>query len=311
MGAVNNWRQAIAPNLSPATVRQRESYLRVHILPRFARSAPHELDIPQMQQFATELRKRVTRKTTVNIVSAVFTILDYAEKCGMKIAKVGLADLELGPNIPAAVAFFTRRQASQIIEAAEEPYKTLFALAWSTGLRAGELLALTLDDLDFTRKIVRVNKSIDDTTREVRQPKTPRSIALLPMPSALEAKLRDYIQKHWKPNPRQILFPNQEGTRPRLRDSVVNTGLKPVLKRLGIPAERIGLHAFRHGLATELVEASVPFTVLQNQLRHADVRTTLRTYSHAIPQSQRDVMEQLGGLPIGTGIGTVLKFSSK
>src|SRR5439155_25672390 len=51
---------------------------------------------------------------------------------------------------------------------------------------AGELLALTVSDLDFDRKTIRVNKSADDRTREVRQPKTKNSIATLPMPSALE-----------------------------------------------------------------------------------------------------------------------------
>ena len=60
-----------------------------------------------------------------------------------------------------------------------------------TGLRAGELLALTLDDLNFDRKTIRVNKSSDDLTREIRQPKTKCSVATLPMPSALEAVLQE------------------------------------------------------------------------------------------------------------------------
>ena len=132
------------------------------------------------------------------------------------MSKVGFTDLEIGSNtVQADVPFFTRRQATLIIEAAPEPFKTLFALAWSTGLRAGEILALTLDDLDFTRKTVRVNKSSDDRTREIRQPKTPRSIATLPMTTALEAKLREYIHSYWKPNPSQMLFPNRNGDRPR------------------------------------------------------------------------------------------------
>jgi integrase len=84
-----------------------------------------------------------------------------------------------------------------------------------------------------------------------------------------------------------------------------------VLKKLGIPSKDVALHAFRHGLATELAEASVPLTVLQNQLRHADVKTTLRVYSHVIPQTQREAMEQLGWSAIGTVNGTVLKFARK
>jgi integrase len=294
--AVNKWRSAVAPNLAPGTVRQRESYLRVHILPRFAQTGVQEMDIHAIQQFATDLRKILSYKSVVNILGTIFTILAYAEKCGMKVLKVGFTDLELGSNAVAAdVPFFTRRQVALIIEAAQEPFKTLFAVAWSTGLRAGEILALKLDDLDFTRKTVRVNKSSDDRTREIRQPKTPKSVAVLPMNTALESKLRDYIQNHWKPNTRQILFPNVQGDRPRSRESVVVFGLKPVLKKLGIPNHNVGLHAFRHGLATELVEAAAPLTVLQHQLRHADIKTTLKLYSHVIPQSQRDAMEQVGG----------------
>jgi integrase len=59
---------------------------------------------------------------------------------------------------------------------------------------------------------------------------------------------------------------------------------------LGMPEKDAGPHAFRHGLATELAEASVPLKVLQQQLRHADVKTTLRVYAHAIPESQRVAM---------------------
>jgi integrase len=74
---------------------------------------------------------------------------------------------------------------------------------------------------------------------------------------------------------------------------VVKCGLKPVLRKLGIPTVDTGLHAFRHGLATQLAEASVPLTVLQHQLRHADIKTTLQIYAHVIPQSQRDAMENV------------------
>ena len=88
-------------------------------------------------------------------------------------------------------------------------------------------------------------------------------------------------------------------------------GLKPVLRKLGIPSEDVGLHAFRYGLATELAERSVPLTVLQHQLRHADVKTTLRVYSHVIPQSQRDAMENVGGLQSVGSINRVLKFAAK
>ena len=78
-------------------------------------------------------------------------------------------------------------------------------------------------------------------------------------------------------------------------------GLKPVLRMLNIPDRNAGLHAFRHGLATELAQ-SEPITVLQTQMRHADVRTTLKVYAHVIPQSQRDSMERIARRSIGTNV---------
>jgi len=107
-------------------------------------------------------------------------------------------------------------------------------------------------------------------------------------------------------NPHGFLFPNRRGTRPRLRDNVVKYGLKPVLRKLGIPSQEVGLHAFRHGLASELAHAGTPLPTLQQQMRHADITTTLRVYTHVIPDSQRKAVEAAAipanqyNVPIGT-----------
>ncbi len=307
--AVAKWRQAIAPNLSPATVRQRESYLRNHITPRFGQSALSEMNVGAIQQFATDLRKTLSGKSVLNALGTVFTITDYARRCGMRAPEVRFTSLQLGSTARRnPVAFFTREQATLIIETAKEPFKTLFALAWMTGCRAGELLALTIDDLNFDRKTIRVNKSSDDLTREIRQPKTKCSIAVLPMSSSLEAVLRNYIRQ-WKPNPSGLLFASRDG-RPRSRTNVVRNGLKPVLRKLGIPDAETGLHAFRHGLATELAERAVPLTVLQSQLRHASVTTTLKIYAHVIPESQRLAMENVGLQQVDS-TSKVVRFATK
>jgi integrase len=268
------------------------------------------MGVQQIQQFATDLQKTVpSSKTIENILGTIFAILDYARKCEMKVPKVGFADLTLGNTIATVAPFFTKAEALAIVEAAKEPFRSVFAIAWYTGCRAGEILALTLGDLDFDNKTIRVNKACDDATREVRPPKTKASIALLPMPSALEAMLRSYIQ-HWTPNPARILFPAPRNKqRSRSRDNCVRVGLKPILRQLGIPYRNTGLHAFRHGLSTALAERSTPIKILQNQMRHSDVRTTLKIYSHVIPQSHRDAMETVG--PISTSISTVLQFARK
>jgi integrase len=292
--ATIRWRQAVAPNLSPATTRAMESQLRVHILPKFKDAALQEMGVHALQLFATDLRKKVSRTTVIHVLTTMQSIVNYAARCGVPVNKVSLKDLELGERPRVEVPFFTKTQAVQIIEAAKEPFKTLFALAFNSGLRAGEILALTVDDLNFVEKTIRVNKAADDNTRAIRQPKTKGSVATLPMSSTLASLLQNYLLKHWKSNPAGILFPSRAGTRSRSRLNVVRVGLHPVLRALGIPTANAGLHAFRHGLATALVEASAPISVLQSQMRHADVATTLRIYTHAIQQSQRDAMEEIG-----------------
>src|SRR5260370_12791218 len=296
--AVDAWRSAVAPQLSPATVRQRESYLRTHILPKFGDAMTDSLDVPTMQQFATELQRAVSPKTIINVVGTVFSILRYAKKCRMHTADVSFRDLTLRSVEPSERPFFASEETVRIIAAAKDPYKTMFALAATTGLRAGELLALTVSDLDFRRKTVRVNKSADDNTRVIRKPKTKKSNALLPMASHLAAMLRDYLQRHWKENDMHFLFPNPSGQRPRLRDNVVKYGLKPVLRMLKIPERNARLHAFRHGLATELAETE-PITVLHTQIRHPDTPTTLRVYPHILPHSHLDSLERIANPSIG------------
>ena len=235
--AVDSWRRDIAPNLSPATVRQRESYLKLHILPAFGSAAIHSLNVSTLQQFATKLRGTLSRKTIINVVGSVFVILKYAEKCGSKVSRVSFTDLSLGAPVVANRPFFTKAQAEAVIETAREPYKTLFSVAWMTGARAGEILALTKADLDFSKKTISISKSADDNTRLIRQPKTENSVAVLPMPSALEATLRNYLKHHLTPNPAGWLFANRKGTHPRWRDNVVKYGLKPILRKLEIPGE--------------------------------------------------------------------------
>jgi hypothetical protein len=127
--AVDAWKKDVAPQLSPATVRQRESYLRIHVLPVFAKEAPHALDVRALQQFATSLQNDLSPKTIINVLETIFAVLRYARKSGMRTSAVSFSDLTLREPETPEQPFFTSEQVSQIIQAAKEPYKTMFALA--------------------------------------------------------------------------------------------------------------------------------------------------------------------------------------
>src|SRR5713101_6506891 len=90
--AVDAWKKDVAPQLSPATVRQRESYLRTHVLPVFGKEAPHTLDVRALQRFATTLQIDLSPNTVINILETVFAVLRYAKKCGARTSPVSFSD---------------------------------------------------------------------------------------------------------------------------------------------------------------------------------------------------------------------------
>jgi hypothetical protein len=57
------------------------------------------LGIPALQQFATDLRKTLSRKTVINVLGTIFVILDYGQRCGTMVSKVSLSDIEKGWNL--------------------------------------------------------------------------------------------------------------------------------------------------------------------------------------------------------------------
>jgi hypothetical protein len=130
--AVDAWKKDVAPQLSPATVRQRESYLRTHGLPAFAKEALHALDVRALQQFATTLQNNLSPKTVINILETIFAVLRYAKRCGTKTSPVSFSDLTIrNPESPER-PFFTAEQVARIVRAAKGPENFLLRSPIST-----------------------------------------------------------------------------------------------------------------------------------------------------------------------------------
>jgi integrase len=114
--------------------------------------------------------------------------------------------------------------------------------------------------------------------------------------------LGNYLCNVWQENPSGLLFPNRSG-RPRKRQYVVKFGLKPLLRKLGLPTKDVGLHPFRNGLGTALANSKVSPKILQQVLRHTDIKTTFRYYVHSDTDAQRNALSQIAIgtiVPIGT-----------
>ena len=186
----------------------------------------------------------------------------------------------------------------RIVKAAPEPLGTICFLAAMSGMREGELFGLKVSDLAFEHKLIHVRRSV--WRGKIQSPKSESSVRALHMPEPLALRLKTYLQT-WRPNALGLLFPSRRGT-PINPNHVVPRKLHPLLDKLGI--ERAGFHAFRHSHSSLLVETGAAVTVAQAQLGHSDLSTTLRTYTHVMPQSQRDAVDRLAVVLDSNGLKT-------
>ena len=288
--AVREWREHVAESLKPSTLRSVNSHLRRHILPLLGDCPLTELTVRKMQTFVTNLSSgNRTAKTIENVLLTLSSILNSARKWGYEVPKVELSDLSLPRKVKAKPRCYSADEMSRIVASADEPLGTICFVLCATGMRIGEVLALRLEDLDFQRRLIHVRSSVYAGT--LGTPKSEASIASLPMPPALANRLKTFLaSKHFRQNDLGLLFANRR-KRPFSANKLREKKLRPLLTSLGIPLA--GFHAFRHGVATTLIDRGASITTVGAQLRHSDPRITLELYAHVVPQSQRDAVEGL------------------
>ena len=104
----------------------------------------------------------------------------------------------------------------------------------------------------------------------------------------------DWLTKHYKPNVDGYLFTNSKG-KTYLSDNVVKYGVHRAMAKLGIETAKgvhVGIHCFRHGVTSELLESGTPIHVVTRLMRHADSHVTLEHYAHIVGDAERVASEK-------------------
>jgi integrase len=123
-------------------------------------------------------------------------------------------------------------------------------------------------------------------------PKTRSSRRVIPMSQTLCDALKTHRAYciYW--GPQDLVYSTTKGT-PLSPKNLYNRALAPACDKLNLP--RVSWHSFRHGNATLLGEVGESVKTAQAILGHSDIETTLNTYMHAIPDSQRRAVERVVG----------------
>ncbi len=158
-----------------------------------------------------------------------------------------------------------------------------------TGLRKGEMLALTYGDIDLQNSLINVNKSVEyiGNKPRVKEPKTKSGIRQVPLPETLKFL---FAGKHKKDD---IVF-SQNGE--LMKKSYFHEQWMRYCKEIGIT---VTPHQFRHTYATFLFEWKIAEKDAQQILGHADISTTQNIYTHIsesrIIQTTKNINKKING----------------
>ncbi|HEY9482967.1 MAG TPA: site-specific integrase, partial [Micromonosporaceae bacterium] len=160
-------------------------------------------------------------------------------------------------------------------------YRALVVLGAGAGLRPGELFGLRVDDIDFMRRTVRVERQVVkvDGVPQIGPPKTRSSYRTIPIGDTVIVEVSAHISKKY-PNADGLLFPAPAGG--LINDAAFGEHVwKPAVKKAG--ATHVGPHSLRHFYASVLIAAGQSVKVVSERLGHSNAAMTLNTYSHLWP----------------------------
>lgn len=166
--------------------------------------------------------------------------------------------------------------------------KTIFNLLYWSGMRSGEMMALTLEDFDFEAQAVEINKNYARLDREdlILEPKTPKSNRRVSLPTHVCDLVKDYADRLVDYEPDERLFD--------VTKSFLYHEMERGCKKSGV--KRIRIHDIRHSHASLLVEMEVSVLYISERLGHEDIQTTLETYAHLYPHKNEQIMDRLNAI---------------
>jgi integrase len=294
---IERWKTEVLTKQQPSSARAVKSHLSCYIVPQLSKLRLEQFSVENQQTFITRvLEKGVSRKTVLNVLGTLSSILSTARDWGYNCTQIDVSKLRLPPRGARHEApHFTVDQLQKILTIAEEPWRALYCILTMDGLRAGEVLGLQWGDIDLDRQLLHIRRSA--WYGKIQTAKSRASETVLPIPNALVTVLKNY-KAQWKPNPQGFLFVTRNG-RPPSSNKVVEYHLWTILDALGIP--RCGLHAFRHTHTALLFDSGATPKVVQRQLRHSDARTTLEIYGHVVGDAHREAVEKVASIVDATG----------
>ena len=159
-------------------------------------------------------------------------------------------------------------------------YEDVYMIEMFSGMRCGEILALTPNDIDFVHNVIHVNKTISHNKRNEliisNTTKTDSSTRDIPITELFKSNIQHAIVT-MQINPFNLIFTTNNCTITSV--SNINCYLHRLAKKNKLKRGQVSTHMLRHTYATRSIESGMPAEVLQKLLGHKNIQTTINTYT--------------------------------
>lgn len=284
------------------------------------------IDTIAIQDYYSELSKKYSESTVKKTRTLFNTVFDYLVSCNIMSSNPAK-----GIKMPHTTNYAVQKKEHSFLslEQADKFYKTALMKADEvtagvrtgdyiygrnarfclivlyTGMRIGEAYALTWEDVDFKRNVIRINKTKERIKVNgkyqwiVDTPKRPASIRVIPLIEKAKQQLLylKTIQPGINAKPTDNIFVTESNIPPS-QSSLTRT-LKAILTRADINPVGFGLHDLRHSFGSMLLQKGwetnqpVDIKVISELLGHKDVSITYNTYLHIMNTHKSEVMNLL------------------
>jgi integrase len=263
------------------------------ILPYFGKRKISEIQTKEVIAWQNDLLQQKDKtgkpysecylKTIHNQFSAIFNhaVRFYALRTN-PAAKAG----NMGNEKRKEMLFWTKEEYLRFADVMMDKPVSYYAfemLYWS-GMRLGELLALTPSDFDFQNSTVTINKSYQRLHGEdvITTPKTKKSNRIIKMSEFLAEEMQEYIKMQYEIEPTDRLFP--------ISKSYLHREMERGCKETGL--QKIRIHDLRHSHVSLLIELGFSAVAIADRLGHESIEITYR-YAHLFPSKQNEMANKL------------------
>lgn len=289
---VENYLEDMEHRLKPTTMENKRYIIEGRLLPYFGRLKVCDIDTIKVRKWQNELisyrdsegnpYSQTYLKTVNNQLSA---LMNYAVAHYQLPLNPCKAAGSMGKSKADEMHIWTQEQYEQFSGAIQKSsVKLAFDVLFYTGMRSGELLALTPTDILPTKRID-INKNYAKVKGEelLLEPKTPKAKRCISIPDFLYDDIKAYISKLYGIQKTDRIF--------YFTKSALEKEIKRGAEKVGL--EPIRVHDLRHSHASMLIEMGFEPLEIAERLGHESVKTTLDTYSHLYPDKDQKLADAL------------------